>query len=236
MAIATWELIDAVLGSTRRALFYGLPGTGKTYAASKRGLTEHQKVFEITLTEETPAAEIRGHFVPKDGDFIWMDGPGIRAWRAGARLVINEIDRASADCMSLLNALLDDPEFAELTLPTGEIVRPAPGFQVVATMNGEPDDLEPSLQDRFPVTIEINQVNPEAIAALEVDLRDAALNTSVLDGDRRVSIRAWMEYGNLRAKLADKMSPRTAEEYAAQAVFGKRAASALMALRVDEEK
>lgn len=238
MAFNTWELLDAVLGTTRRTLLHGLPGTGKTYAASKRGLADSQKVYEITLTEETPAAEIRGHFVPKDNNFIWMDGPGLRAWREGARLVINEIDRASADCMSLLNALLDDPEFAELTLPTGEIVRPAEGFQVVATMNGVPDDLEPSLQDRFPVTIHIAEVNPEAIASLDPDLRDAALNTSVLEGDRRVSIRAWMEYGNLRTKLAkrDGITAKQATEIAAQAVFGNRAKQAMQALRIDASK
>ena len=233
----TWDLVDAVLGVTRRVLLYGLPGTGKTYAASKRGLAKNQKVYEITVTEETPAAEIRGHFIPKGDQFVWHDGPGIMAWRQGARLVINEIDRASADTMSFLNALLDDPEFAEITLPTGEIVKPEQGFQVVATMNGEPLDLEPSLQDRFPVTLYIADVNPEAIAALDPDLRDAAKNTALIDNpDRRVSIRAWMEYANLRTKLAKEkdFNPKEATDIAAQAVFGKRASEALRAIAVNE--
>lgn len=229
----TWDLIESVLGHTRRVLLFGPAGTGKTYIASKYGLqAEDQKVYQITVTEETPAAEVRGHFVPKGDEFAWMDGPGIRAWREGARLVINEIDRASADTMSFLNALLDDPEFAELTLPTGEVVRPAAGFHVVATMNGEPEDLEPSLQDRFPVTIHVNEPNPDAVASLPQDLRDPARNTAVGHADR-LSIRAWAEFASLRVKLANGSTPtEDSTQKAAQAVFGKHAREVLRALKV----
>jgi hypothetical protein len=222
-----WDTIDAVMGVSRRILLRGMPGTGKTYAATKRGLAQGQKVYSVTMTPETPAAEFRGHFVPKGGEMVWMDGPAIRAWREGARLVINEIDQASPDCLSLMFAVLDDPEFAEFSLPTGETVRPEQGFQVVATMNGEPEDLPVALQDRFPVSILIEEPNPEAIQSLPEDLRGPAASTALIDNpDRRVSIRAWAEFANLRHKLG--------KEVAAKAIFGPRYQEALDALAVND--
>lgn len=58
---------------------------------------------------------------------VWNDGVAVQMWKEGGRLVINEIDHAGQDVSSILHALLDDVEFAEMTLPNEEkeIVRPA---------------------------------------------------------------------------------------------------------------
>ena len=62
-AVTCWDVVSAVLSSTNRVLLHGPSGTGKTFAACRLGLTgDQQKVFSITLTEETPAAELRGHY------------------------------------------------------------------------------------------------------------------------------------------------------------------------------
>ena len=231
-----WEVADAVMSVSRRVLLRGKPGTGKTYHAVNSALPDGQKVYQITMTEETPAAEIRGHYTVKGGDYVWSDGPAIMAWREGARLVINEIDRASEDCLSLMYALLDDPEFAQLTLPTGETVRPAKGFQVIATMNGRPDDLPDALQDRLPVDIEITGVNPEALERLPEDLREPALNTALAKSDARgVSIRMWLEFAHLRESLpAALREDQNSLEIAAQAVFGDNYRDALNALTISK--
>jgi len=223
-----WEVAEAVLSVSRRVLLRGKPGSGKTFTAVHSGLREDQKVYQVTMTPETPMAELRGHFIAKGGDFVWHDGVAMRAWREGARLVVNEIDRAGEDVLSFLYAVLDDPEFAETTLPTGEVVRPKEGFQVVATMNGEPDDLPDALQDRLPVDIHIQQLHPDALKKLPDDLQDAAMNTAVHDNpERAISVRAWLEFAHLREKLGP--------ETAAQAVFGPKAGAALTALAVANE-
>ena len=219
-----WELVEAVLPLSRRVLLYGVTGTGKSWTGSRTAVPEGGKVFIITVTEDMSVGEIRGHYVPQENQFVWVHGPGIQAWVDGARLVINEIDKASGDVKTFLHALLDDPEFAGITLPNKEFVRPAEGFQVIATMNGAPEDLEDALRDRFPVTIEIMEPNPEAIKALPEDLRDVARKTCTDEESRRISIRSWAEFAKLRMTLP--------QEIAAVAVFRDRAEDILNALKI----
>lgn len=223
--LPVWDLVASVIQHSRSTLLYGPPGTGKSHAAHNAD-REGRPLFTVTMTPDTPAAELRGHYVPVGNEFQWRDGPAIRAWRQGGRLVINEIDHAGGDSLSFLLACLDSPDTACLTLPTGELVRPAPGFQAVATMNGDPDsDLPAALRDRFPVAVEINEAHPQGIAQLPHDLRAAASGSVVAtDPSRRLTLRAWLAFASLRTAIGP--------EAAAQAVFRSRAADVLDALRI----
>lgn len=218
-----WDLIGRVIPHSRTVLLYGPPGSGKSYSAQNSDLGGRQ-LFSVTMTPETPAAELRGHYVPQGSQFAWQDGPAIKAWRYGGRLVINEIDHAGGDVLSFLLNCLDSAETACLTLPTGEMVRPAPGFQAVATMNGSPDDLPSALRDRFPVALEVSSLHPLALESLPHDLRAAARGSVLSDPDRRISIRAWQSFAHLRTKVG--------AESAAMAVFAQRAKDVLDGLKM----
>ena len=220
-----WDLVGSVIEHSRTTLLHGPSGTGKSHAAHGADLGG-RALYSVTLTPDTPAAELRGHYVPVGSEFRWQDGPAIRAWREGARLVINEVDHAGGDALSFLLNCLDTPDTACLTLPNGEMVRPHKDFQAVATMNGNPDqDLPPALRDRFPVCIEITEAHPAGIASLPQDLQAAAQGSVVAsDPARRLTLRAWMAFAGLRERIGAAA--------AAQAVFQARAQDVLDALRI----
>jgi hypothetical protein len=208
-----WAKIEAVAKVCTRVLLYGPPGTGKTTAGHAD--PPAAGVVNLTLTEETPAAELRGHFVPKGGDFVWMDGPVTTAARTGARLILDEIDHASTDALTFLLAVLNDHGMNSFTLPTGERVEPVESFSAFATMNGVPEDLPDALRSRFGAKIEVTEPHPAAVSSLPPRLRDAALRSIKSDPDRAVTFREWKNFAGLTESLD--------EATAAWAVFGARA-------------
>ena len=128
---------------------------------------------------------------------MWHNGPFVRAMLEGKRLVINEIGNANADVLALLFPILESLETAEITLPTGKTIRPAPGFHVVATDNRPPDQLPEALDDRFGVHVRVSEPHPNAIARLHPQLREVALTSAGLDDERRVSPRGWLSLQSL---------------------------------------
>lgn len=158
---AVWKDVHIACRAVKRVLLWGPPGTGKSFIGTR--VAPGTSLSRLYLTMDTPAAEVRGHYLPNEnGSFTWHDGPGIHAWRTGGRLVIDEIDAASGDTLTLLLGLLDDTESAELTLPTNERVKPAASFSCVATTNQNPGVLPEALLDRFDAIFNITKPAPEA--------------------------------------------------------------------------
>ena len=59
-----WFVLDKVLdASTARILLYGPPGTGKSLTPCLWAKAHDWTFLSVTLTEETPMSELRGHFV-----------------------------------------------------------------------------------------------------------------------------------------------------------------------------
>lgn len=238
--MSVWTDVLAVQPHVSRTLLYGPPGTGKTTL----GFADGKEVYYVPLHEETSPSELIGHFVPVGDRFVWFDGPVLMAWAKGARLILDEIDQAGGSTMSILRAILNDPEVARLTLPDPSLagldndtmaeviaagdglrtVTPQPGFQVIATMNGDPQDLDAPLLDRFEAVFHVKETNPEAIKALPEDLRESAKRTAVGDDERRIGLRRWKAFAQLREKVS--------EEVAGRAVFGPRHGDILDALRL----
>ena len=214
-----WTLAGAVMGNVQNVLLYGPPGTGKSTFGCRHGAASW---YRINCHEEMSEVEILGG-MGLDGttggtSSVWQDGIGLRAWREGKRLVLDEVDKASGAAKSALYAILDDASTAAYTIPsTGETVRPTTGFHTVCTTNTDPADWEDTelqgLLDRLTVRILIDKPHPDAIAALPEDLRNAATESCRAKDERRASVRAWRSFANIRHATAD-------EPLAAVAVFG----------------
>lgn len=226
-----WEQFNKVIGNSERVLLYGVPGTGKTYQAVKTNVPSNTNVYSTTLTVDSSASEIIGHYIPNEkGTFDWNDGVGIKAWREGTRLVLNEIDHAGPDVTSVLHAILDDADIARFTLPNQdkELVKPKQGFNVIATMNGTPEDLPEALADRFAVKININSVHPEAIQALPEKYQGAfQRHADDYDNQLPMSIRSWKEFANLVQRGVE-------QETAARVCFGNYATDVIDSLELQD--
>ena len=221
------DLAVTMTAGIDRLILFGPPGTGKTYAAL-RWHTNERPVERLICTEELTAAEVTGAWLPNGtGGWQWQDGPAIRAWRNGGRLVVDEVDRASGDVLSLLLAMADSDGSSQWHHPsTGEVVRPASGFNVIMTTNLEEMSLLPeALRDRFPVAIRIDSPHPNALRFLSDDLKAPAMRGSLGESGRRVSLRKFYAFDQLRRSLgADRAS---------ELLFGSEgAADFLDALRI----
>ncbi|MFZ1063322.1 MAG: AAA family ATPase [Acidimicrobiales bacterium] len=226
------DFADVLDAGVARVLLHGPSGTGKTFAALHFGVSHVAE--RLVCTEDLTTGEITGTWMPAgDGRWEWREGPAIRAWRGddglGGRLVVDEVDRASGDALSTLLSVTDSVESARWRNPqSGEWVRPGPQFSVVMTSNVEDlDDIPAALRDRFPVSLRIDQPHPSALESLSPDLRAPAQSGSFGDVSRRVSLRSFHAFDQLRAHLG--------VERAARLAFGnERASDVLDALAIGD--
>jgi MoxR-like ATPase len=208
------DLNDVMAAQVNRVLLYGPPGTGKTFAALRFAVSG-DPAERLVCTEDLTTGEITGTWMPAgDGRWRWLEGPAIRSWRAnggnGGRLVVDEVDRASGDALSTLLAVTDSPDSARWRSPeSGEWVTPGANFSVVMTTNVEDlEELPAALRDRFAVRIRVDQPHPSAVRRLSEDLRGPALAGSVGEAQRRVSLRSFYAFDQLRSRYGAQRAAR----------------------------
>jgi MoxR-like ATPase len=140
----------------------GLSGNGKTMMIEQACALSKREYVRVQITPETDEDDLIGGFRLLDGETVFAKGPVIKAMEAGAILLIDEIDRGSNKLMALQGVLEGKPV---LIKKTGEVVTPAPGFNVIATANtkGQGDEagrfiaatiIDEAFLERFNVTLE----------------------------------------------------------------------------------
>ena len=156
-----WAKLDAAINcGMTRILLIGPPGTGKSTTADRDGL-------RVTCHEDAGPESMIGTFIQKDGNTVWIDGPSITAMKKGSRIVADEIDHTSPECISLLYALVDDSP--SIMLPTGEYVKASTGYQTIFTSNANPSDLPDAILDRIECVILADVPHEKAVENVRVN-------------------------------------------------------------------
>lgn len=110
----------------------GDTGGGKTLSIRQACAVAKREMIRVNITSSTSDVHLLGSYKLVDGHTVWQDGPVVTAMRLGAVLLLDEIDLATDRILCLQSVL----EGSEVTIErTGEVVRPAPGFNVFATAN-----------------------------------------------------------------------------------------------------
>ena len=133
--------IEAIISSGINANVYvtGLSGNGKTTMVEQCCAKLKREMFRVNITAQTDEDDLLGGFRLVDGETKFVYGPVVEAMKRGAVLLLDEVDLGLAPIMCLQPVLEGKGVFLK---KTGEWIRPAAGFIVIATANtkGEGSD------------------------------------------------------------------------------------------------
>ena len=119
-------------------------------------------MYRVNITIETDEDDLLGGFRLVNGETVWFDGPVVEAMKSGGVLLLDEVDLASTKIMCLQPVLEGKGIFLK---KINEWVKPADGFNVIATANtkGKGDDtgnfigagvMNEAFLERFPICLE----------------------------------------------------------------------------------
>ena len=174
----------------------GLSGNGKTLSVEQVCSQLNRELIRVNVTVETDEDDLIGGFRLVNGETVWHNGPVIEALERGAILLLDEIDLASNKILCLQSVLEGKGIFLK---KIGRFVKPAPGFNVIATANtkgkGSEDGrfigtnvLNEAFLERFPVTFE--QQYPSTSIEVKI-LEGVASQLNVKDSDFCKRLADW---------------------------------------------
>lgn len=114
-------------------------------------------------------------------EIVFIDGPVIKAMREGHILYIDEINMAKPETLPILNGVLDYRR--QLTNPfTGEVIKAAPGFNVIAAIN-----------EGYVGTLPMNEALKNRFVVIQVDYIDGDILKDVIKQQSQLQDDAIIE-------------------------------------------
>ena len=156
----------------------GLSGNGKTLMVEQICAKLKKELFRVNITIETDEDDLIGSNTLINGNIVFKEGPVLKAMRKGATLLLDEVDLASNKILCL-QSILEGGGY--LIKKTGEFVKPADGFTVVATANTKGKGSE---DGRFIGTNILNEAFLERFAiCLEQEYPPVTTEKKIVKGD-----------------------------------------------------
>lgn len=148
-SVAVLRRLAENVQNNRPVMLYGKAGAGKTFLINQlaRFMAYQDSIVKIHLGEQTDAKLLLGTYTSgeKPGTFQWRLGVLTTAVREGKWVVIEDIDKAPTEVLSVLLTLL---EKRELTIPSrGEVIRAKSGFQLISTVRISNDNARNTIPD-----------------------------------------------------------------------------------------
>jgi hypothetical protein len=171
----------------------GLSGNGKTMMVEQACAAADREYIRVQISPETDEDDLIGGFRLLNGETVFAKGPVVKAMERGAILLVDEIDRSSNKIMCLQGVLEGKPI---LIKKTGEVIRPAPGFNVIATANTKGKGSE---DGRFVAATVIDE------AFLERFVCTIEQTYPPLATERKIVVKHMEKYNAVDEEFADRL-------------------------------
>jgi len=193
-----WGAFHDIVKIIKSNMFYptyisGLSGNGKTFMVEQACAKVGREFIRVQINPETDEDDLIGGFRLIDGETVFAKGPVLKAMENGAILLLDEIDRATNKIMCLQGILEGKPV---LVKKTGEIVKPAEGFNVIATANTKGKGSE---DGRFTAASIIDEAFLERFT-ISVDQLFPSLSI-----EKKIVLKHMEKFGSVDDDFADKL-------------------------------
>ena len=170
----------------KNILLKGPTGSGKTKLAETLSAAVNTPMHQVNCSVDLDAESLLGFKTIKTNEqgqqeIVFIDGPVIKAMREGHILYIDEINMAKPETLPILNGVLDYRR--QLTNPfTGEVIKAAPGFNVIAAIN-----------EGYVGTLPMNEALKNRFVVIQVDYIDGDILKDVIKQQSQLQDDAIIE-------------------------------------------